>query len=117
MAPRGRATQLSQDTRKTKKAEQSALSLSFPIKMMTKLEWTQSSAQQHIEQYKNAYNCFKGRKYYYMYQRPKANTCQRLNLPNLRPFGMFSELSQVNLSTQMKGVRNIDYTGLEGKPR
>ena len=42
MAPRGRATQQSRDTRKTNKAKQIA-----------KLEWTQSNAQQNIEQLQN----------------------------------------------------------------
>ena len=45
IAPRGRATQPSRDTRKTNKAKQPALSLSlslslFPIKMIAKLEKT-----------------------------------------------------------------------------
>ena len=38
MAPRGRATQQSRDTRKTKPSK--ATSSLFPIKMTAKLEWT-----------------------------------------------------------------------------
>ena len=38
MAPRGRATQQSRDTRKTKPSK--ATSSLFPIKMIAKLEWT-----------------------------------------------------------------------------
>ena len=49
MAPGGRATQQSRDTRKTNKA----ISSLFPIKMIAKLEWTQSKAQQNIEQLQN----------------------------------------------------------------
>ena len=47
MAPRGRATQPSRDTRKTNQAKQPVL---FPIKMIAKLEGTQSNVQQNIEQ-------------------------------------------------------------------
>ena len=39
VTPRGRATQPSLDTRKTNQANQSALS--YPIKMVAEIEWTQ----------------------------------------------------------------------------
>ena len=45
----GRDTQQSQDTRKTNKAIRSL----FPIEMIAKLEWTQSNAQQNIDQLQN----------------------------------------------------------------
>ena len=50
VASRGRATQQSRDTRKINKAKQPAISL---INMIAKLEWTQSNAQQIIEQLQN----------------------------------------------------------------
>ena len=53
VASRGRATQQSQDTRKTSKAKQPAL---FPIEMIAKLEWTQSNVQQNIERLQNPSN-------------------------------------------------------------
>ena len=52
MASRGRATQQARDIRKTNKAKQPTSSL-FPYKMIAKLEWTQSNAQQYIEQLQN----------------------------------------------------------------
>ena len=48
MAPRGRATQQSRDTRKSK-----AIGPLFPIEMIAKLEWTQSNVQQNVEQLQN----------------------------------------------------------------
>ena len=45
MEPQGRATQQSRDTKKTKQKN----SFLFPIKMIAKLEWTQSNVQQNIE--------------------------------------------------------------------
>ena len=45
VASRGRATQQSRDTRKTNK-----LSKASSSQMIAKLEWTQSNAQQNIEQ-------------------------------------------------------------------
>ena len=50
LAPRGRATQQSRATRKIKNKATSSL---FLIKMIAKLEWTQSNAQQNIEQLQN----------------------------------------------------------------
>ena len=44
MAPRGRATQQSRDTRKSK-----AIGSLFPIEMIAKLEWTQNNVQQNVE--------------------------------------------------------------------
>ena len=48
MVPRERATQQPRDTRKTNLSK--AISSLFPIKMIAKLEWTQSNVQQKIEQ-------------------------------------------------------------------
>ena len=50
MAPRGRATQQSHDTRKTLSKVTSSL---IPIKMIAKLEGTYSNVQQNIEQLQN----------------------------------------------------------------
>ena len=47
----GRATQQSQDTSKTNKAKQPALS--SPSRWLQKLEWTQRNEQQNIEQLQN----------------------------------------------------------------
>ena len=47
-ALRGRDTQRSRDTRKTNKAKK--IRSLFPIKIIAKLEWTQSNAQQNTEQ-------------------------------------------------------------------
>ena len=47
----GRATQQSRDTINTKQSK--ATSSLFPIEMIAKLEWTQSNAQQNIEQLQN----------------------------------------------------------------
>ena len=46
----GRVTQQSRDTRKQTKQSNNSL---FPIEMIAKLEWTQSNAQQNIEQLQN----------------------------------------------------------------
>ena len=51
VAPWGRATQQSRDTRKTKKSK--ATSSLFPIKMIAKLEWTQSNTQENMEKLQN----------------------------------------------------------------
>ena len=45
-------TQQSQDTRKTNKAKQPTLS--SPIEMIAKIEWTKSDTQQNIEQLRNS---------------------------------------------------------------
>ena len=50
MAPRGRATKQSRDARKTQKQSNQ---LSLPHQDDCKLEWTQSIAQQNIEQLQN----------------------------------------------------------------
>ena len=50
MASWGRATQQSQDTRKTKKQKNSSF---WSVEMIAILEWTQSEAQQNIEQLQN----------------------------------------------------------------
>ena len=51
VAPQGRATQPSREPgRQTKQSNQLSF---FPVKMIAKLEWTQSNAQQNIEQLQN----------------------------------------------------------------
>ena len=50
MVSRGNATQKSGGTRQAKQSIQLSL---FPINMVAKLEWTQSNAQQNIEQLQN----------------------------------------------------------------
>ena len=45
MAPRGRATQQSRDTKQTIKATRSL----YPLKMIAKLEWTQGNASQNMK--------------------------------------------------------------------
>ena len=49
MATRGRVTQQSRDTRKTKKNNKATSSL-FSINMIAKLDWTKYNVQQNIEQ-------------------------------------------------------------------
>ena len=51
MAPRGRATQ--QITKHQEDKQSKATSSLFPIKIIAKLEWTQSKTQQNIEQLQN----------------------------------------------------------------
>ena len=48
-APRGRAAQPPRDTRKTNQAKQSA---PLPTKMTAILEWTQSNAQQNMNNHR-----------------------------------------------------------------